>query len=173
MRDAAFTVAWFGLMTMVWLGWAQEDPPARQRMWLGIGSVLGILLAVGFGLVTAVHWDSPSALAGRYAWFGVLVGAEFLVGAVGCGLLALRRRSRWMAWWVAMVVAAHFLPLAWLLADPSIAVIGVVQLLALGLSVRRLRASDRTTSRTVGPVMGGTLLAYAILAGVLIGASAV
>lgn len=37
-RDHAFTIAWFGLMTMVWLGWAQEDPPERLRLPLGVGS---------------------------------------------------------------------------------------------------------------------------------------
>ncbi len=30
--NQAFTVAWFGLMTLVWSGWAQEDPPTKARL---------------------------------------------------------------------------------------------------------------------------------------------
>lgn len=157
-RDQYFTTAWFGLMAMVWFGWAQEDPPKRLRVWLGVGSVLGIGFAVAFGVLTAVNWGEPTALDGRYPWFGVLVAAEVVVAGVGCLVLAKRGASRWMAWWVAVVVAAHFLPLALLLADWGIAVAGVVQLVALGIVVPRLRATDTATSRVAGPVMGMVLL---------------
>lgn len=160
-RDHYFTTAWFGLMAMVWFGWAQEDPPKRWRAWLGVGSVLGIGLAVGFGVLTAVHWGEPTALEGRYPWFGVLVGAEVVAAGAGCLVLARRGESRWMAWWVAVVVAAHFLPLALLLEDAGVAVAGVVQLVALGSVVPRLRATDTTTSRVAGPVMGVILLVSA------------
>lgn len=30
-RDSLYTIAWFGLMAMVWFGWAQEAPLARLR----------------------------------------------------------------------------------------------------------------------------------------------
>jgi hypothetical protein len=66
-----------------------------------------------------------------------------------------------MAWWVAVVVAAHFLPLALLLSDAGIAVAGVVQLAALGAVVPRLRTTDTPTSRLAGPVMGVVLLVSA------------
>ncbi|MGW0809068.1 hypothetical protein [Nonomuraea sp. NPDC002799] len=72
LRDQCFTTAWFGLMSFVWFGWSQEDPPRRWRIWLGAGSVLGVGIAVAFGVLTAANWDQPSALAGKYAWFGVL-----------------------------------------------------------------------------------------------------
>ncbi|GAA4922922.1 hypothetical protein LX16_5068 [Stackebrandtia albiflava] len=163
LRDALFTTGWFGLMTVVWFGWAQEDPPQRWRWRLGVGSSLGILLAIGFGIATYLHWDSASALEGRYHWFGVLVAAEVVLAGAGCGLLAARERARWMAWWVAVVVAAHFLPLAWLLDDVSIAVAGVVQLVLLGAVIPRLRRTGHTTSSVVGAVMGGTLLTYAVI----------
>ncbi|ADD45154.1 hypothetical protein [Stackebrandtia nassauensis] len=163
LRDALFTAAWFGLMTGVWLGWAQEDPPRRWRGWLGAGSVLGIACALGFGAATGLNWGLDSALEGKYQWFGVLVTVEVVLAGGGCWWLARTRRSRWMAWWVAVVVAAHFLPLGWMLDDASIAVAGVVQLVALGALVPRLRRTKRTTSALVGAVMGGTLLAYALI----------
>lgn len=168
LRDALFTVAWFGLMTGVWFGWAQEDPPKKWRAWLGTGSVLGLLCAAGFGAATGLNWSLGSALDGRYHWFGVLVAVEVIAAGAGCWWLARRGRGRWMAWWVAVVVAAHFLPLAWLLADASIAVAGAVQLAALAAIVPRLRRTGRTTSALVGVVMGATLLAYALISAAIV-----
>lgn len=158
LRDHAFTTAWFGLMTFVWLGWAQEDPGPVRRWVLGAGSALGVALAGVFGLLVARHWDTPSALDGRYAWMGVVVAAEVLAAGVGCWLLSRRGEGRWMAWWVAVVVAAHFVPLALLLQHGAIATVGVVQLIGLVAGLPRLRAVDWPTSRVVGPWMGATLL---------------
>lgn len=166
-RDHYFTTAWFGLMAVVWFGWAQEDPPRRWRIRLGAGSVLGMLLAVGFGVLTALNWDEPTALAGRYPWFGILVAAEVVAAGAGCLVLARRGAARWMAWWVALVVAAHFLPLALLLEDAGIAVAGVVQLVALAAVLPRLRATDVPTSRLSGPIMGVILLVGAVIGAVL------
>lgn len=163
LRDALFTTAWFGLMTGVWLGWAQEAPPRRSRPWLVVGSVVGLALAVGFGIAVAVNWAAPSALEGKYQWFGVLVGVEGLAAGVGCGLLARRGRDRWMAWWVGLVVAAHFVPLAFLLSDLSIGVVGLLQVVALLALLPRLRRAHTPTSSTVGPVMGYSLLGYAVV----------
>jgi len=163
LRDALFTTAWFGLMTCVWLGWAQEDPPKRWRGWLGAGSGVGIALALGFGAWTGFNWRTDSSLDGRYEWFGLFVLAEVVLAGVGCWLLARRGRSRWMAWWVALVVAGHFIPLAWFLSDISIAVVGVVQLALLIGLVPRLRRSTGTTSALVGAVMGASLLTYAVV----------
>ena len=69
---------------------------------------------------------SDSALTGQYAWFGVLVGLEVLAAAIGCVVLWRRGASRWMAWWVALVVAVHFLGLAVMLRDPAVAAWGVL-----------------------------------------------
>lgn len=166
-RDHAFTIAWFGLMTMVWFGWGQEDPPRAWRWRLGVGSMAGVVLAAVFGAGVAVRWGDGGALDGRYHWFGLLVALEVIAAAIGCVLLARSGRTRWMAWWVAVVVAAHFAPLAFLLEDWSLAVFAVVQLIALAALLPRLRASPMPTSRLVGPVMGATLLAFAVISAVL------
>lgn len=162
-RDHAFTVAWFGLMAMVWFGWAQEDPPRAWRWKLGAASMVGVALAGSFGYGVLSRWNDGTALDGRYPWFGVLVAIEVIAAGIGCIVLARSGRSRWMAWWVAVVVAAHFAPLAWLLDDMSLAVFSVLQLAALVGLIPRLRASEAPTSRLVGPVMGATLLAFAVI----------
>ncbi|ACQ81825.1 conserved hypothetical protein [Beutenbergia cavernae DSM 12333] len=163
-RDALFTAGWFGLMAMVWFGWAQEAPPRSWRVWLGAGSVVGTLLAVGCGVAVPMNWDSPSALEGRYAWFGVLVAVDVLAAGVGCWVLARRGAARWMAWWVALVVAVHFLPLAWLLEDAGMALVGAGLTVALLVLRPRLRDRPGPTSAVVGVTMGATLLAAGLVA---------
>ena len=167
-RDALFTTAWFGLMAVVWFGWAQEDPPASWRARLGAGSVLGLLLAAGFTVLVVRAWDQPSALEGRYPWFGALVAAELVLAGLGCWLLTRRGAGRWMAWWVALVVALHFIPLAFLLVDPTLAVAGGALAVVLAALVPRLRQRSGPTSSTVGATMGGTLLGFAALSGLVV-----
>lgn len=171
LRDQYFTTAWFGLMAFAWFGWSQENPPRPWRIWLGAGAVAGIGLAVVFGVLTAVNWDEPTALEGRYPWFGALVAAEVIAAGAGCLRLAGRAASRWMAWWVAVVVAAHFLPLALLLEDAGVAVVGIVQLVALGSVVPLLRRTTAPTSRSAGPIMGAILLLSAAISAAISGAN--
>ncbi|MGC5617170.1 hypothetical protein [Georgenia sp. Z1491] len=168
LRDHAFTIAWFGLMAFVWFGWGQEDPPASWRWRLGVGSGLGLVLAGAFGASVAVHWGGGSALEGRYPWFGALVAAEVLLAGAGCLWLWRVRRTRWMAWWVAVFVALHFIPLAFFLGDASLAVLGLVQLVALAVLVPRLARDSVATSRLVGPTMGVTLLLLAAVSAVVL-----
>ncbi|MDN5726177.1 MAG: hypothetical protein L0G99_09645 [Propionibacteriales bacterium] len=162
-RDHAFTIAWFGLMAFVWFGWGQEDAPRSWRWRLGVGSVLGVILAGIFGYLVARHWADGSAMVGREALFGWLVGAELLLAGVGCFVLWRRRLNRWMAWWVGLVVAFHFIPLAFILDDLSLIGLGVLQAVGLVMLLPRLRNGDGPTSRLVGPVMGGTLLIFALV----------
>lgn len=91
LRDSLYTTAWFGLMTSVWFGWAQEAPPARLRTALIAGSVVGLLIAVGFGVLAGLHWSEPTALDGRYGLFGLVVGVELLLAGGGA---TLRARTR-------------------------------------------------------------------------------
>jgi hypothetical protein len=164
-RDAFFTAAWFGLMAMVWLGWAQEDPPKRWRAWLGAGSTAGVLLALAFGYLVARSWDGPSALEDRYHWFGVLVAAEVVAAGTGCWVLARRGAQDWFAWWVAVVVALHLVPLGLLLESLAMTVAGAVLTLAVVALLPPLRRRPGTTSAPVGVVMGGALLLMSASAG--------
>lgn len=127
-RDSLFTVAWFGLMTSVWLGWAQESPAARLRVPLIAGAVTGVALAAGFGLATGLHWSDPTSLDGQYPVFGVVVAVEVVLAGAGALILASTGHARWTAWWVALVVAAHFISLAWIFRGSSLAGLGVMQL---------------------------------------------
>jgi hypothetical protein len=132
-------------------GWAHGALPRRLRPWLVPGAVAGLALAVGFGVSVALNWSSPSAIEGKYQWFGVLLGAEGLAAGRCWGLLARRGRSRWTAWWVGLVVAVHFVPLA---------VLGAVQAVTLSALLPRLRRADGPTSATVIPAVFGSAVAF-------------
>lgn len=166
-RDHSFTIAWFGLMTFVWLGWSQEDPKPWMRPILGVGSVLGLGLSVWFGILTYRGWFGSTALDGQYHWMGVLVVAEFVVAGAGAIVLARRKQGRWIAWWVALVVALHFVPLGILLQDATVVVLGVLQTVAVVAVVPVLRRGEYRTSRVVGPLMGFSLLAYAAVSAIM------
>ena len=160
-RDLLYTTAWFGLMAAVWFGWAQEAPLAKLRRPLIVGAVIGLATAIGFGVLTALNWGEPTALEGHYGRFGAIVAAEFVLAGVGAAALSLKGHGRWTAWWVALVVAVHFMSLAWVLGGPSLVVLGLVEVVALVAVALLVRGGTVPTSRWVGPVMGLTLIVYA------------
>jgi hypothetical protein len=70
-----------------------------------------------------------------------------------------------VAWWVALVVALHFLPLGLLLQDLSIFAVGMVLAVALLVFLARLRGSRVPTSAVVGVLMGSVLLVFGLTTG--------
>ncbi len=162
--NQAFTVAWFGLMTLVWFGWAQEDPPTKARLWLGIGSVLGIALAGFFGPAVVTRWSDGNIIDGATGpAFAVVTVIEVLAALLGSIWLHRTGKGRWIAWWIAMVVALHFIPLGLIvLGDLSVVILGCVQAAMLLAIIRSLKRQSGTTSRVVGPMLGATLLIFGL-----------
>ena len=163
LRDQVFAIAWLGLMAAAWFGWAQDDPKPRLRPLWGAGSVLGLALAIAFGLLVWRNWDTATALEGRYWVFGVVVLGEALLIGGGCLLLWRRRASRWIAWWAALCVALHFAPLAWVFGDWSYAALTAVQVAGLVLMRPALARAEYDTSRWATPWVAGTFLLYATI----------
>lgn len=167
LRDQAFAIAWFGVMSFAWFGWAQEDPRPRWRAPLGIGSVVGVLIAVPFGLIIWRNWDTPTALEGQYWVFGLIVAIEAILIGTGCIVLAKRHQQRWFGWWIALCVALHFVPLAWVFADWSFIGLALVQVIGLIAMLPALRRANYQTSRSACPWMGATFLLYALISGAI------
>ncbi|WP_291043719.1 hypothetical protein [Herbiconiux sp.] len=164
LRDGVFLLAWFGLMTCVWLGWAQEAPPKRAPLWLGIGSGLGIVAAVGGGLLVWRTWSTPSGLEGQYGVFGIIVGIEVVAAGLACFVLWRKGRTKWFALAVGLVVALHFVPLGILLDDPALVVLGLVQAVLVIVAGRVAQNRRIAPSYAVGVTMGVTLLLSAAVA---------
>lgn len=163
LRDHAFGVAWLALMAAGWFGWSQEDPKPKLRPWLGVGSVLGILLSVAFGLLVWRNWGTATALDGQYWVFGVIVIAEIVLIGGGCFVLARRGQQRWYGWWIGLCVAVHFLPLAWVFGDPSYIVLAGVQVIGLLAMFPALRRGRYATSRWACSWIALTFLLYAAI----------
>jgi hypothetical protein len=73
--------------------------------------------------------------------FGIIVGVEFTLAAVGGGLLAVRRRTDIVSAWVALVVGVHLFPVAWLVEFP------LIYLVAALVTVAALSAVPLARSR--------------------------
>lgn len=163
LRDQAFAIGWLALLAGAWFGWSQEDPAPRWRGVWGAGSVVGMLVAVAFGLLVWRNWGTPTALEGNYWVFGVVVLAEVLAIGIGCVILAKQGRKRWFGWWIGLCVALHFVPLAWVFADWSFLVLAGVQVLGLLVMRPMLARGDYATSRWACPWIGGTFLVFALV----------
>ncbi len=169
-RDAAVIAAIFGLAAMAWFGWAQEAPPRRWRIPLAVGGVAGVLVAV-LGVVLAIrHWGPETALATADArrTFGIICGIEFGLAGLGAAVLGITKRSEWIACWIALVVGAHFVPLAFLFNDPGLVVLAVVMVVGAVLPVVLRSRSAITPSAVTGLVSGLALLVFAIRSALLV-----
>ena len=162
-RDTAMTAVIFGVAAFVWSGWAQEGPPQRWRPWLGAGSGAGLLLAALGGLLAWRNWGPESALASADARvaFGIVCGIEVALCAIGATVLALTKRPRWIATWIAFVVGVHFVPLALVFGDISMIVLAVLVVLVSAASVLLVRRGSAVLpSALVGAGTGAVFLVF-------------
>lgn len=163
LRDSAMSALILGFFASCWFGWAQENPPARWRTPLIAGAIGSVLIAMTGGVLAWRHWSHMSALdqPGAMARFGIVVGIEVGLAALGAGILVLAGRSASMAPWICLVVGAHFWPLAPLLKDPSLYLLGtVLVVIAIGTLLTTRRTSV-IPSAIVGACAGSALLVTA------------
>lgn len=164
-RDAATTAAIFSLAAASWFRWAQAQPPAAWRYWLIGGSIFSLLIAVAGGVLTWQYWSTETAFnleTGRT--FGLLVGLEFMIAGAGAGLLTALHKSQLIAPWIALVIGAHFFPLARLAHYPLLIVVAVIVILVALVAAPFARSQSITVSAFTGLTTGIVLLSAAISA---------
>lgn len=168
MRDQAFTIAFFGIMSCVWFGMAQEDPVPQARRPLWAASALGVIMAVAFGVVVGRNWDTPSALDKDVWWVfgGTFVVVSLFIGS-GAIVLKIRDHYRWFGWWIGLCVAVHFAPLVWVFDDWSYLILSVVQVAGLVVMLPRLRRAKYETSRWACAWLGSTFLVFSIVSAIV------
>ncbi len=163
-RDAAVMAAIFGVTGFAWLGWAQEGPPPRWRLPLGVGSVLSVLTGMAGAFLAYRHWGPDSALATESAResFGIVAGIELGSAAVGAGILAVRRQGHWISAWVCLVVGAHFVPLAFIFDDAGLHLLAGALVLVSMSSVVLSRRTGIQPSAIVGAGAGVVLWLFSV-----------
>ena len=158
------TAAIFGFFGFVWFGMAQEAPPGKWRPWLGIGSAVSILVAIGGGVLAWRHGDDGSAVdAESGPIFGIVVAVEFILCGLGAAIVSKRGRKDLIVPWLAIVVGLHFVPLAWFFSFPVLGVMGVLMAAAGVAGVPVARSKGLAPSALVGVASGLLLWVTAVL----------
>jgi uncharacterized membrane protein len=111
-----------GFFAAAWFGWAQAEPPTSWIPWLTAGMLLSISVAVAGGVLAWLRRSGPSVMHDEEAnrRYGIIVGIEFAVAAVGAVLLGRTGLSAYSAPWICLVVGLHFWALAPVLGDPAL-----------------------------------------------------
>lgn len=167
-RDAAMTMAIFGMFAFVWFGFAHEHPPERRRGWLAAGNVLGLLLAATGGVLVTLNWGGDSVMSDPSVLrlYLIIVGIEFGVALIGVLVLLRAGRGQYLTPWILLVVGVHFFPLAVFLADPTLHVLGGILTVWAFAAVWWGDRRGLAYSYATGLVAGTVLLVFALLAGV-------
>lgn len=167
-RDLLMTAAIFGFFASVWFGWAQENPPPTARVPLGVGTGLGILLAIVFGILSALHWDAPTALdtsGPAFHTYLIVVGIEVVLAAAGGIGLGMSKWKRFVPVWVLLVVGVHFFLLAPLFEMPALNVLAALLVAAVAATMAAAR-SQWQPSFISGVLAGPILLVFSGIAAV-------
>jgi hypothetical protein len=163
-RDDAMTALILGFFASSWFGWAQERPPAAWRSPLIAGSVLSLLVAVIGAVIAWLNWSGGSALSepGAMRQYGIIAGAEFGIAAVGAAAIVVWGRREYVAPWICLVVGVHFWPMAPVLENPSLIVLGALLTAVAVVAVLVSRRSGLALSAVTGVGAGSALLGFAV-----------
>jgi hypothetical protein len=162
-RDRAMTALILGFFASSWFGWAQERPPASWRTALIVASIASLLVAAAGGVLAWRGWSGGSALGepGAMRRYGILVGIEFAVAGLGAAGIGVWGNADYIAPWICLVVGVHFVPMAPLLRDPALVVLGALLVLVAVAAVVVAWRGDVALSALTGVGAGVLLLAYA------------
>lgn len=164
-RDGAMTALILGFFASCWFGWAQERPPDTWRTPLIVGAVLSLVIAAVGAVFAWQNWSGASALSepGAMRRYGILVGIEFGIAALGAAALVLRGHARYLAPWICLVVGVHFWPLAPVLENPLLIVLGTVLTAVAVAGVLVSRRTNLYPSAITGAGAGVPLLIVAVM----------
>jgi hypothetical protein len=163
------TALLLGFFGFVWFGWGQANATAGLGVWLAVGGVAALLVALAGGIQAFRSPTASGVLHDRPARrrYGVAVGVEFSLAAVGAAVLAVAGQGDYIPVWVCGVVGVHFLPLASLLQDRLLVALGAsVTTVALAALVAGLASSVAPSTVTgIGAGLLLTVFGLAALAG--------
>ena len=98
-RDYTMYTAIFGLFSFIWFGWAQENPRKSWRKYIGIASVIAILVSFLGIYLSVMNWREPSALSTTKAFnsYLIFVWVEMILCGLGAFLFIKFKKSDYVA----------------------------------------------------------------------------
>jgi hypothetical protein len=163
-RDRGVTVAAEGFFAFVWFGWGQAAAPAWLVAPLAVGAGFSVLLAVAGIVVTKRSAGRLRVMADPRARrrYSIIVGLEFGLLGVGAAILGVTGQYRWVSVWICAGVGVHFFPLASVLDNRSLRLLGglLVAVAAAALTAGLASATDPST--VTGAGAGLCLLAFGL-----------
>jgi hypothetical protein len=164
-RDGAMTALILGFFASIWFGWAHEGPPPAWRKFLTAGAVLSLMVAVVGAVLAWQNWSGASALGepGAMRRYGIFVGVEFGIAALGAAVFIRRGHTRYLAPWICLVVGVHFFPIAPVLENPLLVVLGAVLTAIAVTAVLVSRRTNLAPSAIAGAGAGVALFSVAVV----------
>lgn len=161
--DHAITAVFFGFFASAWFGWGHAGASAAVGGWLDAASVVALLVAAA-AVVTAFRVPRQRFVArdrSESRRYGIVVGIEFSLIALGAVVLSVAGGAQWVAVWVLAVVAVHFFPLAPVLHNRSLYPLGVLLCALAVAAVLVGLTTDVQPAAVTGAGAGIALLAFA------------
>ncbi|MCR8643774.1 hypothetical protein NV379_14050 [Paenibacillus sp. N1-5-1-14] len=164
-RDYVMYASVFGMFSFSWFGWAQENPRASWRKYIGIASGIALLVCLYGVYLSVTNWHAPSALNDTAAFKSYLISvyAEFAIGGIGAIVLLRKKKQQFVAPWIAFIVGIHFIGLKSVFDDASLYLLAgllvAVSVIAL-LTSRKLKVGY---SAITGIGAGTVLFGFALL----------
>lgn len=165
-RARGISAAISGAFAVVWLGWGKaDDGPLLLTQLLQIGRGLCVVVAI-LGLVLALRSpasSTPMTDPGVRRGYGMVVGLEFALLAVGNIVLAHTGLAEWIPVWVCAGVGVHFIPMSRIFAEGSLMILGAMMTAVAAAALVVGLTSAVAPSTIAGAGAGVCLLVYAAI----------
>ncbi|TDF94771.1 hypothetical protein [Paenibacillus piri] len=164
-RDYAMYASIFGMFSFCWFGWAQENPRASWRKYIGIASGAALLVCLLGVYLSVTNWDAPSALSDKGAFKSYLISVytEFFAAGIGAWILIKLKRKNDVAPWIAFIVGIHFIGLKSVFDDPGLYILAALLVAVSIVSLFASRKLQVANSAITGIGSGTILFGYALL----------
>ncbi|QQK78375.1 hypothetical protein HUG15_16960 [Salicibibacter cibarius] len=164
-RDYAMYTAIFGMFSLVWFGWAQENPRENWRKYIGIASGIALIVCLVGVYLSVTHWDAATTLSemDALATYIIVFYAQLIIGGLGAFLLIRKKKKDYVASWIAFIVGAHFFWLVNVFQDASLYILAVLMIAIAGISPWLSKKMRVTNSAIIGIGSGTALFCFAIL----------
>ena len=131
-RGRGIGAAIVGFFAVSWFAWGSAEPTATAvTAVIRIGTVVGLLVIV-LGVLLAVRSPAGSSVMAdpvARRRYGIIVGGEFALIGLGSAVLGAVGWAEWIPVAVCLGVGLHFFPLAPVLRDRGLIVLGVLLIL--------------------------------------------